>query len=941
MLITGSKIKPLSVFDHITRNKLAFAFLAVLSITIALYFSLPIFTNKQATSHISEYYSDIKYRYDEMGTNNLAPVLRRAATETVRSNTQKYLTNQSIPNLNINIDFTSWEAIKNQRNDMLGKIFMGSVKTFHKASIQYNGKTIPIKIRLKGGRSDHIDSPKRWSFRIKTRKGKSLFGMKIFALQHPKTRGYHREAVFHQLAQQFGILSLNYFYVSVSINGEDVGIMALEEVPAKEMLERQEKKEGLLYKFSDQNITHLYHATVSSLIKDNPAVRANIYNLPAESLYSGFYANLFRIYYNAINAPLKEISRKEDGEAYQRQRPVAVGLLKGFLAGHIAPSKVIDAQKMGQYFGYLGLWGDSHAASFRNARYYFNPYTYKFEPILNDSNAYSSRKIRLYPNRQDIRDHEINRLMMQDPRILSAYTQSVTDLFVSSQENDFSDHIRQIEKEPLSDLREEFWFLPELELTSMKASIKTLEDEIQTGTFFEKRGELKNDIDDPQPLIVPKNFHAPAVIDANLVWEDNKPFIEVHNLFPLEVKITSLTVKIDGRAMNGNDYLSESLPISIDAFYYNQNMSLRKIALKNLPIDSKIDISGSVSLRTQEQVSYSFTAGHSYPTLKSHPLESQSVDHIISRYPFISYDEITHNFRIAAGKWNINEFIIFPESASLTIDPGTSLYFEPKAGLLIKGSLTASGSKKQPITLNAANTKSTNTWAGVTVLQATNISTLDHVTINNASIAAYKNWHLSGAVNFYMSDVNIENSHFINTVAEDAVNIVHSNFTLIDSTIENTRSDGLDTDYSVGYISSSFFNNIGGDAIDFSGSKIQINQSRFTTVHDKAISAGENTEIYLDKISVLQSGTGLAVKDGSTANIRSSIFKDIQYSTMMSYTKKNTYGPALLIAKKIQYDDKNLAIVTQKGNTLILDGETIEPIKINIKQLYKKGYMKK
>ncbi len=162
--------------------------------------------------------------------------------------------------INISIDFKSWEKIKHERQNALvnakgfAREFADNSGGYVKAYIEYKSSRIPIKMRLKGDTRDHIKDPRKWSFRIKTRKGKAFKGMRKFSIQHPLTRGYVYEALFHKVMHDLGVISLRYDFIDVSINGESIGVMALEEHFTKEMLEYNERKEGIILKFTDKNM---------------------------------------------------------------------------------------------------------------------------------------------------------------------------------------------------------------------------------------------------------------------------------------------------------------------------------------------------------------------------------------------------------------------------------------------------------------------------------------------------------------------------------------------------------------------------------------------------------------------------------------------------------------------------------------------------------------
>ena len=830
---------------------------------------------------------------------------------------------------------------------MLGRRFETGKRSYVKATLQHEGELIPVKLRLKGGRTDHINQDKRWSFRIKTRKGKTVFGMKTFAIQHPVTRAYQIEAVFQDFARQQNIIPLKYFFINVAINGEQLGVMAVEEIPAKEMLEREGYKEGLIFQFEDENVRNNYHSVLESIVVDHPDLANEIGDYPVENLYSkNFkhqqqYQRIRRIFYNALNAPIEEITRRNNSPEFQRQRPVAIGLMKGMLQGKLEPSDVFDAEKTGRFFAYLALWGDSHAASFRNVRFYFNPYTYKFEPIAHDSNAYSSTRTEIYPDKNNFSDHEVNRILLSDSAIHQSFIESARNYLTLAKSQHFESKLRNIETSHLSALRTDFHLIPPMDFSSLLKAIQRINKEIDTDKFYSPVPELLNDKTDPAPLKLPPQYRAPEVIQAELIHSDNQFRLVIHNLFPLRTYLTELLIKIDGKQVPVIDHLEQRLPIEIGPFYYNEFYGHSTISLKNLTSEQEVSIEGVVRIDTQNDIDYHFSARNSYPALARHPLKHDSIIELLKANDFLSYEEQTNTILIQSGNHIIEDMLIFPADNTLKIEAGAHLKFTSEAGMLVQGNVIAEGSLQQPIIFDSVESNLTSGWSGFSVIQAKTKSKLDHVHFKNTGYAATQNWQLTAGVTFYQSDVDISNSLFDGSVAEDALNIVQSNFNFTHSNIRNTRSDGLDTDFSSGVISDSQFSEIGGDGIDFSGSSIQVTTSNFDVIRDKAISVGENSLADIESARISNSGTGLAVKDGSVAKIKNSDFKQIKYSSIMSYNKKPEYGPSRVTASNVIFREHEQAIVSQIGNILVIDNDEITPISIDIDKLYKTGNMKK
>ena len=79
----------------------------------------------------------------------------------------------------------------------------------------------------------------------------------------------------------------------------------------------------------------------------------------------------------------------------------------------------------------------------------------------------------------------------------------------------------------------------------------------------------------------------------------------------------------------------------------------------------------------------------------------------------------------------------------------------------------------------------------------------------------------------------------------------------------NVNADAVDSDFSFGSISGTEFFNIGNDAVDFSGSDVEIDDVTFKFVKDKSVSAGENSILNISNSKFEENELGIVVKDGS------------------------------------------------------------------------------
>ena len=124
-----------------------------------------------------------------------------------------------------------------------------SLSDFVPAKLRLDGNSVKANIRLKGDLLDHF-GPRKWSFRVHVKGEDQLFGLRRFSIQAPRTRQYQREPIYLAHLRREGILAVDYFFVKVRLNGENIGIMAVEEHFSKELLQRQRRREGIIIKFN-------------------------------------------------------------------------------------------------------------------------------------------------------------------------------------------------------------------------------------------------------------------------------------------------------------------------------------------------------------------------------------------------------------------------------------------------------------------------------------------------------------------------------------------------------------------------------------------------------------------------------------------------------------------------------------------------------------------
>lgn len=815
----------------------------------------------------------------------------------------RYLNSNSPPKLHLDIKFKHIQTLTQKRNAAMaqGRLPHEESRDFVPAFIRFNNRTIKVDLRLKGGQLYHVDT-NRWSLRVKVKGDNHLFGMRRFSLHHPKVRDFQNEPLYMETLRQYGVLAPRTVYVKVVINGNEIGVMQMEDHFSKELLEYQKRREGVIVKFDESDLV-------------DPSLRL-------------VYDN----YKNTTIVPF-QLSKIERSPPLRQQNEIAHGLLRGFINGHLKASDVFDVESMGYYMAITQLWGVSHAASWRNIRFYLNPITLHLEPVGYDTEV----QYRRAPGDFVLSYSPIIMQMLHDPIIEQAYLESHEKLKADIEDGSLIRKLKNNETGILSTLYNEFVCLESFNFDEIKLRMK------QWPPLDLTKKRLQTEVADVTPEyanISPKHRFPQTLHLYDIQDETGKSYLEIANMIPHGVDITRIQWVDAGDhtyvpftpsapityPMQLSATPLDSLPVSTHLYYEPLNRS-------DLHLDVTFSIHGSESTVTESTIPY-------FQALKISPLpQSNLLTRPDDTPPYLTLNTNERTVHIKKGQWRILESLIIPENYHLVIPPGTTLQFAEDAGLFVFGPMICEGTVEEPIVMeNIPDTDQNGRWMGISVFKASRPSIWRHVQVRQTNGIQYAGWSLTGGVMFYKSDVTMQNCVFDGHQGEDALNIIHAEYVLDGVHMSNTKSDGFDSDFSNGSIVNCVFENIGsaggGDAVDFSGSTVKIEQTRFKDITDKAVSIGEASNVMVTELQIESAGTGIACKDNSLLEIDQASFKRIKTAAIMAYIKKAEYGPARVTARAIHLDDDVTPAIVQTGSHITIDGNEIQAMAIDVDAMY-------
>ncbi len=771
-----------------------------------------------------------------------------------------------------------------------------------KGFIFSNDDMMKAKLRLKGDWLDHLHGSK-WSYRIKLRKDYTWNRMKVFSIQNPLSRLGVNEWFLHKVMISEGLLTTRYGFVPLTFNGDSKGLYAWEEHFSKQLPESQNRREGPLVRFTENA---LWDARV----------------LDKDEEMNNKITPVFDV---AVIKPFSSGKVVRDTSMFN-QFLIAQDLMMQYRSRSKSASEIFNLEMLAKYFAMADVFLARHSLIWHNQRFYYNPVICKLEPIAYD--CYSDIGIEqniknpitgFYKSGVTQPDEYIMiRELFNDTLFLDLYVNSLKyfsnenyldSIFtLYSEDVDYYDSLIKKEYEGHLFHKTEILQNAQKIRNSLPSFINHVNGLKLTGELPEYHTYIRNDYDSILPL-----FFAPNLVIA----------------YKESVDADSSVIKLK------NYYTERLIVLGIG----KDNKKIREVIVPTQVLKSSSNGIPEVSTFTvsNDQVNYLFFSVDGSndiltveinqwpePTGASTPLQS-----LILKYPFpdtaIIEEVVGNDVLIKKGNIIIDHPVIIPSGYRVKFQKETKIDLINHAAIISFSPVTMYGTENMPIVI----TSSDFTSKGFVVLQADNESIIDNVNFENLNTINYSGWMHTGAVTFYESDVTISNSKFYRNQCEDALNIIRSDFKVINSTFEYTYSDAFDADFCKGEIISSSFNNIGNDAMDFSGSLISISNSNVIDANDKGISGGEDSKIVIYNTEIKNANIGLASKDLSVVEVNNSIVESCNYGIVL-LKKKPEYGPSTMILNNTQLINSKEEMLIEIGSKVNMDGRIIKGSESNL-----------
>tara|TARA_Y100000310_G_scaffold82715_1_gene79297 strand:- start:1732 stop:4350 length:2619 start_codon:yes stop_codon:yes gene_type:complete len=544
--------------------------------------------------------------------------------------------------LYLDVSFENYQKLATKRLEAIARdALFPTDEDYVSAKLRHEGEEYKVKIRLKGDRPDHWADARKWSFRVVLKDDKTLFGMKKFSLQHPKTRNYLNEWYLHKFLSYNGLIALRYDFVEVFVNGEKLGVYALEEHFGKQLIENNERREGPLFRFNDYLCWYKRHL------------------LGCDEIYTASSIEPYQANQIKENALLLEEFTK------------GKELLEAFREGNLKTSEVFDTKQLATLFAVGDLLGYHHFLHYTNIRFYYNPLTGKIEPIGFDN--------------QYIEELKGSYALLGAGKNVGEKQTNITWIETFFYDEEFYlEYLKALQKTNDVKLLDTFFVETEDEA---KKHLNVLYKDYPWYVFEHEKKLYKNQ-EYIQTLLHPlQTVQAYSVGGAK-----NELLLLIGNIHPLPVEV--LGIKYKGKFVKSTERVvlqpkKHLQPVAYESYAFN---------LPGEVIVSEVEVHSKILGMEEEQII--LVPPWEHTTLKKDLVRMKPN---LEKFSFLQVDEKKKIITVEKGTHKLTEIMILPKDYTFFVQPGTQLDLLNEARILSSSSLQLRGTNENKITITSSD----------------------------------------------------------------------------------------------------------------------------------------------------------------------------------------------------------------------------------------------
>lgn len=712
------------------------------------------------------------------------------------------------------------------------------------------------KVRIKGKLTDHVQGSK-WSFRVVAKKKGGFLGMKRFSLQHPGTRNYLCDWLYHRIMRSEGVIALRYGFIRLKFNDEDLGIYAYEEHFGPELLENNGRLPGPLFRFDPALFWEHRLNEMNKVRFDEP----------------------FAAYQAAAVDAFGSSDLEKDG-GFRRQFEEAVALMDAFRRGQLKASEVFDADRIARRHAILDLVGGHHSMDWSDVKFYYDPQARRVEPVSYESfSAFPLRTLAgsdKWVGRSDAAQ-DLHERYFNDEVIFRAYVA----------------HLERISRTTWLDSTFEA-LAPALDSASATIYREFPYKELDRSIYYKNQVVIRKLLNGPKPFHAFFDGASEDTVTVTVLPLEGLP-MEIHGLMLADGKLvpTEGTVIVPCRKPGKiGDPLTLRFPVTSKVSRAGSRL--------------QCSVLGASMKREVEVFPYALRNGLDVAMGTGERVDPRTV-------PFLHFDDQQRTVTIAPGAWTLERAIELPVGYRFVATAPLKLDLREGAEIISHATLDWRGLEGMPIEVFSTDSTS----HGVHVIGAQGTSRLEHVAFRHLTRYKYDQ-ERSGDVSFHRSNAQVVHCSFSGTgatlldVSVGTIDLQHCRFA--------GGSDQLELHYAQAKLAHNQHTASADDAISLEGGSAQVKDVSLTGIRGIGVKSVKASGVRLEGLVMDGVGKALEAREGGRMEMVGGSIANVKLIAT-AQEKEMRYGPVSISLEKVVVSNAARQFECGVGSTIKVDGK--------------------
>lgn len=741
-----------------------------------------------------------------------------------------------------------------------------SKRPYVSAKLERNAALMDLELRLRGQQHWHLLGKKK-SMKIRLPRGVLLDGHRVFNLLSSPDPMMVGEQIILDLSRERGVLTPEYSFARVKVNGADLGVFHYEAQPDESVLRLNQRMPGSMYSG----------------------------NLPGSVETEELWRDTQRWKKVAWRNEEEEKDRSELKRLLDHIRSASV---RGFAE---FARREIDLQAFATFDALDVIFGVEEHDFRQNHKLYFDPYKGRWEPVAWDFQGFRHDPLfNLVDNPLLLRLKLVPEYLSLRNRIL--YNLLVSDCSVSSVRNRGMKTIRKLAPELAADpYWEAYKLLPRVDrfhrrmMRPMNLRRLAMVFESEMTTFSQRHAFLVNELQkNPLWLLLGDKGESATAVHLLVDGRAGIRLVGFHATWPAECRGTTWQVLKEGLPVtkaSAGDYAEVSGPLELHPGVKlikreNPSRGRGEVRAEMVPVSypfliqsgcspSRIEVEG-VHLATGSRIRSRPVVPGVQQRLPERTLKPDDVPRLVagevSAHVWLLQPPAPESVRLGPGNVDIEETRVFEPHQTVFIAAGTSLKMGKDASLVFFGPVAFQGTAKEPIKVKSSSKEP---WGGIALQgPTTSGSYLEHVQAVGGTAAGSATVPYPAMVNIHdTKNIAVRNCRFgKNNGTQDVFHAAYvESLTVEDTLVEDAASDAFDLEFVSGMLKRVRVHRAKDEGLDLMGSKMELVDSVLVGCAGNGISAGEETDLRVRDTLVAGSKVGALAKNASVVELSDSL----------------------------------------------------------------------